>query len=189
MFRHPLSRHAAWRGFTLIELMVTIAVAAILIAIAVPSFKTLTVSNALTSAANDMVGALNLARMEAIKLNSTTQFCSNSATSNGSDPLGTACGTSSGGVVMLQNGTKTVVRDAAMGIQGQVQLASAGITAVRFGGQGLGYLASTATTTTAPYSGQVVDICSTMISSNNHRRVSIATGSIITVDSYPGSCP
>lgn len=190
MFRHPLSRPAAWRGFTLIELMVTIAVAALLIAIAVPSFKTLTVSNALTTAANDMVGALNLARMEAIKLNSTTQFCSNSSTSNGSDTLGTACGTNSGAVARLQNdGTTTQVRAAAMGIQNQVQLASAGITAIRYGGQGLGYQASTASTSTAPYSGQVADICSTQISSDNHRVIRIATGSIITVGTSTGSCP
>jgi len=138
-----------------------------------------------------MVGALNLARMEAIKLNSTVQFCSNSATSNGSDTLGTACGTNSGAVAMLQNGTTsaTQVRAAAMGIQNQVQLASAGIVAVRYGGQGLGYLASTASTSTVPYTGQVVDICSTQISANNHRIISIATGSIITVGTSTGSCP
>jgi type IV fimbrial biogenesis protein FimT len=180
-------------GFTLIELMVTIAVAAILIAIAVPSFKNLTVSNALTTAANDMVGALNLARMESIKLNSTTQFCGSTSSTNGTDTLGAACGTQkSGAVYMLQNATgatATQVRDAAMGIQNQVQLASAGITGVRFGGQGLGYQASTASTSTAPYSGTVADICSTMISSNNHRLVSIATGSIITVTTSTGSCP
>lgn len=185
----PTSLPARSHGFTLIELMVTIAVAAILIAIAVPSFKNLTVSNALTTAANDMVGALNLARMEAIKLNATVQFCSNSATSNGSDALGTACGTNSGAVVMLQGGTTTPVRDAAMGIQNQVQLASAGIVAVRYGGQGLGYLASTAGTSTVPYSGQVVDICSTQISANNHRIINIATGSIIAVSTKSGSCP
>ena len=191
MCRHPLSRPAAWRGFTLIELMVTIAVAALLIAIAVPSFKTLTVSNALTTAANDMVGALNLARMEAIKLNAATQFCGNTTTTNGTDTLGAKCGTSSGAVVMLQTGATaaTSVRDAAMGIQNQVQLASSGVTAIRFGGLGLGYLASTASTTTAPYSGQLVDICSTQISSGNHRVISIATGSIITVGTSTGSCP
>ncbi len=178
-------------GFTLIELMVTIAVAAVLIAIAVPSFRTLTVSNALTTAANDMVGALNLTRMEAIKLNATTQFCGNTTATNGTDTLGAACGSNSGSVVMLQTGSTAAiqVRAAAMGIQNQVQLASAGITAVRFGGEGLGYLASTAGTSTAPYSGNVADICSTQISSGNHRVISIATGAIITVTSTTGSCP
>lgn len=178
-------RHA--RGFTMIELMVAIAVAAVLIAVAVPSFRALTVSNALTTAANDLVGALNLARMEAIKLNASTQFCGSTAASNGNDTLGNACGTQAGAVAMLQAGTATQVRDAAPGIQNQVQVAAAGITGVRFGGQGLGYKATDATK--APYSNTVADICSTMISSNNHRLINIATGTIITVQSSTGACP
>jgi len=189
MLRNSTSPPGRSRGFTLIELMVTIAVAAILVAIAVPGFRNLTVSNALTTAANDIVGAMNLARMEAIKLNATSQFCGSTASSNGSDTLGGACGTSSGAVWMLQGGATKQVRDAAMGIQGQVQLASAGITAVRFGGQGLGYLASTASTSTAPYSGTVAVLCSKMISANNVRKVALATGSIITVTPSSGSCP
>ncbi len=55
------------KGFTLIELMVTIAVAGILAAIAVPSFKSTIQNNRLTTGANELVTALNLARSEAIK--------------------------------------------------------------------------------------------------------------------------
>ena len=53
-------------GFTLIELMVTLAVAAILLAIAIPSFNSLLVSSRLTTAANDFVNALAIARSSAI---------------------------------------------------------------------------------------------------------------------------
>lgn len=59
------------RGVTLIELMVTIAVAAILLAIATPSFTALINSNRLTGAANEMVATLQAARMEAVRLNTT----------------------------------------------------------------------------------------------------------------------
>jgi len=54
-------------GFTLIELMVTIAIAAILLAVAIPSFITTIASNRLTANANELVTALNLARSEAVK--------------------------------------------------------------------------------------------------------------------------
>lgn len=57
------------RGFTLIELMITLLVAAILMAIAIPSFTYMTVSSKLTAAANDVISAAGSGRMEAIKRN------------------------------------------------------------------------------------------------------------------------
>jgi len=54
-------------GFTLIELMVTIAIAAILSAVAIPSFTSTISRNRLTNSANELVTTLNLARSEAVK--------------------------------------------------------------------------------------------------------------------------
>jgi len=55
------------QGFTLIELMVTVSIAAILLGMAIPSFTSTITSNRLTTNANELVTALNLARSEAIK--------------------------------------------------------------------------------------------------------------------------
>jgi len=55
------------RGFTLIELMVTLAVAAILLTVAVPNFREFIERNRVSSTTNILVGALQLARSEAIK--------------------------------------------------------------------------------------------------------------------------
>jgi len=49
------------------ELMVTIAIAGILLGIAIPSFTSIISSNRLTAYTNELVTALNLARSEAVK--------------------------------------------------------------------------------------------------------------------------
>lgn len=61
------SKNVESLGFTLIELMVTIAIAAILLGVAIPSFTSVIISNRLTASTNEFVTSLNLARSEAIK--------------------------------------------------------------------------------------------------------------------------
>lgn len=63
------------RGFTLIELMVTIAVLAIVIAIAAPSFTSVIQSNRTTALHHEILGALQLARSEAVKRRSDVIVC------------------------------------------------------------------------------------------------------------------
>ena len=68
------------QGFTLIELMVTIAVFGILAAIAAPSFTAFTDSSRRASEVNNISGALSYARSEAIKRNNTISVCSRIST-------------------------------------------------------------------------------------------------------------
>lgn len=56
-------------GFTLIELMVTLAIAAVLMMVGVPSFVAFQRNSELTSQTNSLVAALNAARTEAMKRN------------------------------------------------------------------------------------------------------------------------
>lgn len=63
------------RGFTLVELLVTLAVAAILITVGVPSFKDLIYNNRLTAATNMFVSSINIARSEAIKQGRNATVC------------------------------------------------------------------------------------------------------------------
>ena len=54
-------------GFTLLELMVVVAIAGIMMALSVPTFKDMIRNTRLTTYANELVTSLNIARSEAIK--------------------------------------------------------------------------------------------------------------------------
>lgn len=62
-------------GFTLVELMTTLSIAAILAFTAGPYVQQMLQSNALTSQSNEMVALFNFARSEAIRRNSIVKIC------------------------------------------------------------------------------------------------------------------
>jgi type IV fimbrial biogenesis protein FimT len=72
-------------GFSLIELMITITILGILLAIAVPSFTDAVLGSKLGSYANNFLASTYLARGEAIKRNSVVNLC---ASSNGTSCTG-----------------------------------------------------------------------------------------------------
>lgn len=75
-------------GFTLIELMVTIAVLAITITIAVPSFRNIIVSNSVSFDRDEFFTLVAFARSEAIKRGTAVTICKSSDGANCDDSLG-----------------------------------------------------------------------------------------------------
>jgi type IV fimbrial biogenesis protein FimT len=92
-------------GFTLTELVITMSIVAILLAIGIPSFKYVTVSNRVSTEVNGLLGDMQYARSQAVKEGLPVTVCSSTA--------GTQCdgGTTwqSGWIVFLDsNGNQTV---------------------------------------------------------------------------------
>ncbi len=82
MFRHP---HVN-KGFTLIEALITVVILAILAGWGIPNMQRLVNSNRVATTTNEMISALNLARIEALKNGRGAGIC---ASSNGTSCTGT----------------------------------------------------------------------------------------------------
>jgi type IV fimbrial biogenesis protein FimT len=78
-------------GFTLFELMITLAVAAVIVSFGVPAFSSFIQNNRATTHTNDLVTALNLARSEATRRGAAVMVCSSTdaSTCNGDDDWST----------------------------------------------------------------------------------------------------
>jgi type IV fimbrial biogenesis protein FimT len=168
------------RGFTLIELMVTLSVAAILLAIGVPSFINVLVGNRLATQSNEIVSAFHIARGEAIKRNQPVRLCR---------AAGVASTTCAGAGVwehwVILSATDTVIRRGELNRYG----GSIGITStlpgavIVFGSDGLartggGMLAN----------GESITVCADSGPTENMRRLDLGAGSRISTISLEGEC-
>jgi type IV fimbrial biogenesis protein FimT len=63
------------RGFTLFELMVSIMILALLVGLAVPTFRTITANSRTSAATNNLASALAVARSEALRQSTTVSIC------------------------------------------------------------------------------------------------------------------
>lgn len=82
----------AHSGYSLIELMTVLAVSAVLLAVAIPSFGTLIANNRVLTQANELVVAINTARSEAVRSGRVLALCPKSTP----DAASTRCGAASG---------------------------------------------------------------------------------------------
>lgn len=72
---------ASCRGFTAIELMMTLTVALILVGIAIPEFSRMAAQNHLATTANNFVSAFAMARQSAVQLGAPVTLCAGDSSS------------------------------------------------------------------------------------------------------------
>jgi len=134
-------KNLAVRGFTLMELLVTMTVVGILMAIAVPSYRYVTTANRASSEVNALLGDVQMARGEAIK---EGQFVSICASTDGSTCAGTSAW-NTGWIVFTDAaplGTREAPGDVIVKVQSAFSGADTlnsnhGITALTFNREGI----------------------------------------------------
>ncbi len=116
------------KGFTLIELMITVAIGGILIAVAVPSMRDMMINNRVSSYSNDFVSSLYLTRSEAVKRGTRVTMCKSTN--------GTTCAAGGGwqqGWIIFQDDNNNAAKDGAEVI---IQVHEAFSTTVTLAGGG-----------------------------------------------------
>lgn len=98
-----------FRGFTLIELLITIAVAGIVLSLAVPSFQSFANNSRAVTLTNELVGALNFARSEAIKRGFDVTVCKTANPDDANPTCTTSGGWQTGWLIFTDGGTKGTV--------------------------------------------------------------------------------
>ena len=98
----------AQSGFTLLELMVVVAIAGVLMAIAVPAMGNFIRNGRITGAANDVMAALHFTRSEAIKRRVPATLCTstNALNADSTAKTGATCAASAlltGWIVFVDN--------------------------------------------------------------------------------------
>lgn len=174
-------RRQAIAGFTLIELMVTIAVLAVIVAIAIPSFQGVINNNRLTSAVNEGAALVQTARMEAVRLNRAVVVCASPTP----DATPVNCNTTGArGLVAYVGGGGATIRRVSVPANVSLHFSPAFGTGIVFRPDGFAHVGPG----TGPMLNAVVGFCiATTQPPENVRRLGLASGSRVTTMRHNGT--
>ncbi len=148
--KQSIQKKKGW-GFSLIELLITVAVLGTLFAIGIPSFMTLREDNKLTSQTNELIGSIQFARSEAIKRARDISF----SIANGSS--------------LIEQGEELLSQESLN--SDLVVIASENFTkGVVFSSNGFAY------TETGALATGTISVCSTKITGSNTRVIALGAG-------------
>lgn len=109
------------RGFTLVELLVTLAVGGILLMIALPGYAFLVNTSRVAGVTNDLVTVFHLARSEAVKRGRRVTVCKSSNATAAMPACDATAAWQQGWLVFVDGGTRGMVDagDAILRVQGR----------------------------------------------------------------------
>jgi type IV fimbrial biogenesis protein FimT len=175
-----LANHSvAHRGFTLVELVVTLSVGVILVAIAVPGLTNFRAGRATNSLAHELAESFRLARSEAMKRGVVTTVCP--ASTSGACDSGTSW--QNGWRVAASGASWTVVRYQNGGTKG-VKAVSTAATSVTFSPNGLATVSGSASDPTQYEFQPSIDTAKTDAYNNAKYYVCIAKSGRVSVNRY-----
>ena len=96
-------------AFTLIELMVVLAIMAILITVGIPGYQTFVLNNQLTAQSNDFIASLRYARSEAIKRGQHVAMCKSQADASGNRNACDGTGWEDGWIVYIDTNNNSAL--------------------------------------------------------------------------------
>ncbi len=169
------------RGFTLVELMITLIVMGVVIFIAVPNFADLIRSNRMTTSSNELVIAMQIARSEAVKRGENVEVCARA--SDGSQSCSGDADTWPDGWLVWHDADDDSTLDSGEVIRAWSPLAedldiNVGSAAIAFDNQGFSMGSGTVSYVLQP------DGCP-----SGEERVTVSVGSTGRPDSTRSTCP
>lgn len=159
------------RGFSLVELMVVVVLIAIIGGIAAPSFVQLTRRSQLSAAGNELVGAMQTARMTAVSRRETVSLCPTTT--------GNTCATSLGARWIVLTTAGEVIRDITMpanvAVKGSPNMTSANFR-MTYGPSGF---SRAGTGAAAPTTG-TFSVCASNVTGENALDITSSMGRVST---------
>jgi type IV fimbrial biogenesis protein FimT len=168
------------RGFTLMELMVTLAVAALILGFGVPSFRNIMANSRMTTQANEFIGAINVARSEAITRNMPVTLCRADSAAD------TECAEDNDFWLawIVVDDAGNVIRNGEIDTYNDTVLVTSDLTnqSVTFGSDGL------ATSGGAALVDSAFSVCTTRDVVENFRVITVGAGSRVSTEKTSGTC-
>ncbi len=172
-------------GFTLIELMVTISMASILMAISVPSFSRMMTNSRITTQTNELISVISFTRSEAISKNMSLDLC------RAADATTSNCAEATGAWEhwIIRDIDGDVVRRGVIKTYDNTLLVESTLEddLIRFGSDGLA-LTGDSLVNAEDDEAHYLRICSDNHAVDNIRTVFLGAGSRVTTIKESGSC-